>query len=111
MTKSVKVGIAGLIVYSLIATVLLLNNGKSEVDYSISEPNVEEIKQDSIFRDSINNNNDSIEIKIVYVEKEYEENVSTIMSNDDSLNLLFFSEYIECYNNQRAIKNSEFDIH
>lgn len=111
MNRSTKVCIAGLIIYALAVTFLLFNIDKSEISStSISSPNVEEIKQDSTFRDSIYTANDSIYTKIIYIEKEYEENISTIMSNNDSINFLLFSEYIEYYNNQRAAQNNESNI-
>lgn len=73
---------------------------------AVSPPNVQEIVRDSIIRDSIYIVNDSIVGKIKYIDKEYDEKVSTIMSSSDSINLCFFSEYIDRYNNQRATKNN-----
>lgn len=106
MNKSTKVCIAGLIIYSLAATYLLFNTNRLDTPSIIVKPNVEEIKQDSTFRDSIDTANDSIRTKIIYIEKEYEKDTSIIMSNDDSLNLLFFSKYINYYNNRRTTKNN-----
>ena len=73
---------------------------------AVSPPIVQEIVRDSIIRDSIYIVNDSIVEKIKYIDKEYDEKVSTIMSSSDSINLCFFSEYIDRYNNQRATKNN-----
>lgn len=73
---------------------------------TVSPPNVQEIVRDSIIRDSIYIVNDSIVEKIKYIDKEYDEKVSIIMSSSDSINLCFFSEYIDRYNNQRATKNN-----
>ena len=64
-----------------------------------------DIKKDSLFRDSLNNANDSIIKTIIYIEKDYEKDVNNILSNDDSLNLVFFTEYIEYYNNERTTTN------
>ena len=75
-------------------------------EIAVSLPNVQEIVRDSIIRDSIYIVNDSIVEKIKYIDKEYDEKVSTIMSSSDSINLCFFSEYIDRYNNQRATKNN-----
>ena len=50
-------------------------------------PNVQEVVRDSIIRDSIYIVNDSIVEKIKYIDKEYDEKVSTIMSSSDSINL------------------------
>ena len=75
-------------------------------DSNPSTLNVQEIVRDSIIRDSIYIVNDSIVEKIKYIDKEYDEKVSTIMSSSDSINLCFFSEYIDRYNNQRATKNN-----
>lgn len=69
-------------------------------------PNVQEIIRDSIIRDSIYIVNDSIVEKIKYIDKEYDEKVSTIMSSSDSINLCIYAEYINRYNNQRAVKDN-----
>lgn len=69
-------------------------------------PNVQEVVRDSIIRDSIYIVNDSIVEKIKYIDKEYDEKVSTIMSSSDSINLCIYSEYINRYNNQRAVKDN-----
>lgn len=57
--------------------------------------------------DSLDNDRDSIYIvidsiveRIIYIEKNYEENVSNILSNSDSTNLCYFTEYLEYYNNK-----------
>lgn len=73
---------------------------------AVSPSNVQEIVRDSIIRDSIYIVNDSIVEKIKYIDKEYDEKVSTIMSSSDSINLCFFSEYIDRYNNQRTVKDN-----
>lgn len=73
---------------------------------NLSTPNVQEIVRDSIIRDSIYIVNDSIIEKIKYIDKKYNEKVSTIMSSSDSINLCFFSEYINHYNNQRTVKDN-----
>lgn len=78
----------------------------SKRDSNPSTPNVQEIVRDSIIRDSIYIVNDSIVEKIKYIDKEYDEKVSTIMSSSDSINLCFFSEYIDRYNNQRTVKDN-----
>lgn len=69
-------------------------------------PNVQEVVRDSIIRDSIYIVNDSIVEKIKYIDKEYDEKVSTIMSSSDSINLCIYAEYINRYNNQRAVKDN-----
>lgn len=75
-------------------------------DSNPSTPNVQEIVRDSIIRDSIYIVNDSIVEKIKYIDKEYDEKVSTIMSSSDSINLCFFSEYIDRYNDRRTVKDN-----
>lgn len=75
-------------------------------DSNPSTPNVREIVRDSIIRDSIYIVNDSIVEKIKYIDKEYDEKVSIIMSSSDSINLCFFSEYIDRYNNRRTVKDN-----
>lgn len=78
----------------------------SKRNSNLSTPNVQEIVRDSIIRDSIYIVNDSIIEKIKYIDKKYNEKVSTIMSSSDSINLCFFSEYINHYNNQRTVKDN-----
>lgn len=77
---------------------------------SKEDPFENTIKQDSIVRDSIIIVIDSIKTKIVYIDNRYNEKVSDIMSSSDSVNLRLFSEYIEHYDNQRTVKDSESDI-
>ena len=90
--------IAGILVANLIVT-------KPAVDNRI--PNyIDSLNTDSVYRDSIYIVNDSIVERIVYLEKNYEENVSNILSNSDSTNLCLFTEYIEHYNNQRTTSNN-----
>jgi hypothetical protein len=69
----------------------------------IPPPQLIEIIKDSIIRDSIFIENEVIKTKIKYIEKEHDEEISDIMSNDDSTNLEFFSRYIEDY--EQSIKN------
>lgn len=61
-------------------------------------PVPEIIYQDRHLRDSIYVVKDSIQEKIIYIEKNYNEEVSTILSNSDSTNLQFFTDYVENYN-------------
>lgn len=61
----------------------------------LKTPNIQELKTDSIIRDSIYIINDCIKTKIIYLEQKYDKETSTIMSNSDSANLKFFNEYIE----------------
>lgn len=90
--------IAGVIIGTLIVPKPAVNNGIP--DYTDS------LNTDSIYRDSIYIVNDSIVERIIYLEKNYEENVSNILSNSDSTNLCLFTEYIEHYNNQRTTSNN-----
>jgi hypothetical protein len=62
------------------------------------------IDRDSIIRDSIYIVNDSIVEKIKYITIEHEKEVSDIMSNDDSTNMVLFSKYIDNY--QRSTTNN-----
>ena len=69
----------------------------------VPPPQLIEIIKDSIIRDSIFIENEVIKTKIKYIEKEHDEEINDIMSNDDSTNLEFFSRYIEDY--EQSIKN------
>ena len=93
----------GVIIGTLIVPKPIVNNGNS--DY-IDNFNKDSLSADSIYRDSIYIVNDSIVERIIYLEKNYEENVSNILSNSDSTNLCLFTEYIEHYNNQRTTSNN-----
>ncbi len=82
-----------------------------------SIPNTEQIidsiasKIDSIKVENITlvQKNDSIQVRIVEVERTYEENTNTILANSMSDDYIFFSEYIARYsdsNYTRTAKNS-----
>ncbi len=65
------------------------------------------IIKDSIIRSEIIKENEVIKWKIKNVEKRYDKEVSTILSNSDSTNLIYFSNYIRQYQNfQRTTKNN-----
>lgn len=57
------------------------------------------IVRDSIIRDTLYNENEVIKWKIKNVEKQYDKEVSTILSNTDSANFIYFSNYIERHKN------------
>ena len=66
-----------------------------------------EIVRDSIIRDSLYSENEVIKWKIKNVEKQYDKEVSTILSNTDSANLIYFSNYIKRYKNiERTTKDN-----
>ena len=66
-----------------------------------------EIVKDSIIREIIIQDNEVIKWKIKNVEKQYDKEVSTILSNTDSANLVYFSNYIRQYTDkQRAAENN-----
>ena len=88
--------------------IYLLSSRRDHIDLPIVD--VQEIVRDSIIRDSIFIVNDSIVKEIEYIDKKYDEKVSTIMSSSDSVNLCFISEYIDRYNNGRTAKDGESDI-
>lgn len=110
MSRTEKICISGLILYVLVSSILILNTEKPVNIEEVNPPHIEEIKKDSLFRDSINVSNDSIKSEIKDINDNYEKEVSIIMLSSDSINLLFFSKYIEDYNNGRAIKDSKSDI-
>lgn len=65
------------------------------------------IIKDSIIRSEIIKENEVIKWKIKNVEKQYDKEVSTILSNSDSANLIYFSNYIRQYQNfQRTAENN-----
>ena len=65
------------------------------------------IIKDSIIREQFIQENEVIKWKIKNVEKRHDKEVSIILSNTDSTNLIYFSDYIRQYqNNQRTAKNN-----
>ena len=54
-------------------------------------------------RDSLYIVNDSIRTKVIYLTKKYNEKRDSILNNDSSADMQFFSNYIDSY--QRANKN------
>ena len=74
----------------------------------IPPPDVEIITRDSIIRDSIYIINDSIRTEILYLEQKYDKETTAIMSSSDSVNLEFFTRYLEDY--KRSTENSQFGI-
>ena len=75
---------------------------------SVVPPNEEGLTRDSIIRDSIYIINDSIRTEIIYLEQKYDKETTAIMSNSDSLNLVFFTEYLNDYIG--TIENRESNI-
>ena len=65
------------------------------------------IIKDSIIREQIIKENEVIKWKVKDAEKQYDKEVSTILSNTDSANLIYFSNYIRQYQNlNRTIENN-----
>ena len=64
------------------------------------------IIKDSIIREEIVKENEVIKWKIKDAKKQYDKEVSIILSNTDSANLIYFSDYVRQYQNQHgAIKS------
>lgn len=66
-----------------------------------------------IKNDSILKVNDSINIKVIEIEKTYEKTIDDIIRNNPDDDYNFFSTYIERYcgrNNSDSTQNSEFNI-
>ena len=59
------------------------------------------IIKDSIIRNEIIKENEVIKWKIKDAEKQYDKEVFTILSNSDSANLIYFSNYIRQYQNNQ----------
>lgn len=100
--NKILIGILLIIASLLIGYVLGKHNSKKIM---IPSTPVTIIK-DSIIREQIVKENEVIKWKIKNVEKRYDKEVSIILSNTDSANLIYFSNYIKQYqNNQRTVKN------
>jgi hypothetical protein len=92
----------------LIGTLLII--ASFFIGYTLGKYNREIVKvpstpvtivKDSIIREVITKENEVIKWKIKNVEKHYDKEVSTILSNTDSANLIYFSNYIRQYQNQQ----------
>ena len=79
-----------------------------EEPQKVPPPNNISITKDSIIRDSIYIINDSIRTEILYFEQKYDKETTAIMSSSDSVNLEFFTRYLEDY--KRSTENSQFGI-
>ena len=51
--------------------------------------------------------NDSIQVRIVEVERTYEENTNTVLANSVSDDYIFFSEYVARYNDSNYTKTAK----
>ena len=101
--NKILIGILLIIASFLIGYVLGKHNSKKIV---IPSTPITIIK-DSIIRNEIIKENEVIKWKIKNVEKRYDKEVSAILSNSDSANLIYFSNYIRQYqNNQRTAENN-----
>lgn len=100
--NKILIGILLIIASLLIGYVLGKHNSKKIMVPSTPVT----IIKDSIIRKQIVKENEVIKWKIKNVEKRYDKEVSIILSNTDSANLIYFSNYIKQYqNNQRTAKN------
>lgn len=100
MTKLSKI----LLIINIVSMGVIIYLATKKPQTSLVEPI--EITKEIEVRDSIYIVNDSIETLIKYVEKKYDEKVSDIISNDIDADLLFFSEYVEHFNNSRTVENN-----
>ena len=96
MTKKILLIIS--VLEALVIGYLLFNRQRPPVN----PPDVviKEIVRDSIIRDSIFIEIEKVKREIVYVEKEFTEDSTRIMSANDSTLYSEFSRYIEDYNNK-----------
>lgn len=70
---------------------------------------IQEPTEDSLIRDSIYIVNDSLVEKIIYLEKQYDDEVKSVISANDSMQLLIFSRYIDSYIQSNT--NIQFNIY
>lgn len=77
-----------------------LLNEQTETPVTPPDVVIKEIVRDSLIRDSIFIEIEKVKREIVYVEKEYREDSTRIMSANDSTLYSEFSRYIEDYNNK-----------
>lgn len=86
------------IIEAIIIAALCIHKSNNSIPTS-PDVIVKEIVRDSIIRDSIFIVNERIKREIVYIEKQYKQDSTGIMSADDSVLYSKFSRYIEDYNN------------
>jgi hypothetical protein len=74
--------------------------------HSIKVPTSTEIVKDSLVRDTLYSIKDSTTSKITIIKETYEKEKATIMANDTTADMQFFTNYINNYNNSRTIKDN-----
>ena len=82
---------------------LLMGYGVGIYTKPTNTSRIKYIYKDKYIRDSLYIVNDSIQTKIKYLTKIYYEKRDSIISNDSSADMQFFTKYIDSY--QRANKN------
>ncbi len=82
---------------------LLVGYGIGNYFKPTNTSNIKYIYKDKYIRDSLYIVNDSIQTKIKYLTKIYYEKKDSILNNDSSADMQFFTKYIDSY--QRANKN------
>lgn len=82
---------------------LLIGYGIGNYNKPMNTSSIKYIYRDKYIRDSLYIVNDSIQTKIKYLTKIYYEKKDSILSNDSSADMQFFTNYIDSY--QRANKN------
>lgn len=82
---------------------LLIGYGVGNYTKSTNASRIKYIYKDKHIRDSLYIVNDSIQTKIKYLTKIYYEKKDSILNNDSSADMQFFTKYIDSY--QRANKN------
>lgn len=104
MNNIFKIGI----ILSLIIIAFLCGRGFQRKSAVINDTISPKIQQILIKNDSIIKINDSIDLKVIEIEKIYEKTVDDIIRNNPTDDYTFFSNYIErysCSNNSDSIKN------
>lgn len=108
-----KLIISGLIALLLIISFCIGRCSRSVKETGIKDTIAPKIEKLIIRNDSILRVNDSINFKVIEIEKTYEKTIDDIIRNNPNDDYNFFSTYIERYcgqHNTDTTQNSEFNI-
>lgn len=108
-----KLFISGLIALLLITAFCIGRCSRSVKESNVNDTIAPKIEQIVIKNDSLLRVNDSINFKVIEIEKTYEKTIDDIIRNNPDDDYDFFSTYIERYcgqHNTDTTKNSKSDI-
>ena len=100
MNKGAWLAVCVIVIILEAITIGFLLNERNNTPVNPPDVVIKEVVRDSLIRDSIFIEIEKVKREIVYVEKEFTEDSTRIMSANDSTLYSEFSRYIEDYNNK-----------